>query len=353
MVKSKGGFLFLGQYGSTQAELFHKTKYPILAMNTATSDLDSATEIEDDCKYHIQGGEGCNKDRKKSKELLRKDMDNIINVVKEKFGNVEYIVIFGSTGGGSASGQLPSMKRILINELDIKFCCVVTVLPDIRIESTQALLNSYETLAELEQLSELPGATFILDNSRVNDRMKINETFFKYFDALLTSNGVSKLGNVDEAEIEQMLMTPGMSIISSIHKDNVNTQTLLKTFKNNIFAPLEEDKIIKYIALINGDDGKKIDISEIYEQIGKPLDLYLGYEAGDYTLCVLSGLSLPYTRMEEIKGIIEANKDTINHNISAQRNNRLSTGLNFFESIEQPVIKEEKKKKVSSRDLLL
>ena len=349
MIKQKVGIVGLGAYGNNQAIPFYIANYPTLIINTALRDLDSVTEIDEQYKYHIAGGEGCNKDRKKSKELLKKNIDNIINEIKIKLPDIEYLVIIGSAGGGSASGMLPSLKRVAMNELNIKSCNIVTVLPDTRTESVQALLNCYETLSEIEQLNE-PGATYILDNSKVNDKMKINADFFKYFDSLLISNGTSKLGNVDEAEIEQLIMTPGMSIISSICKDKSNTQTLINTFSNNIFAPLEDDKVIKYIGLINADNGMNIDVKDIYERIGIPLDSYIGYEAGNYTLCILAGLSLPYTKLSEIKDIIESNKDTINHNLTAQQNNRLSDGIDFF-TIAPATVKVEKKK-INSRDLL-
>lgn len=171
--------------------------------------------------------------------------------------------------------------------------------------------------------------------------------FFWYLDALLTSDCNSTLGNVDDAEIGQLLSTPGVSIISKLGKDKSDMQNLLSTFHNNIYAPLEEDKVIKYIGLINSGMGKGIRIEDIYEEVGTPLDTYIGYEA-DSTLCVLSGLSLPYTKMDEIREKIDASKDTIKRNITAQNNSRLTNNLGFFDEVsEKP-----KEKKKSNRDML-
>lgn len=348
-VKRKCGILSIGAGGGNVGTPFYMAGYPSLFINSAKLDLDSLTEVEEKYKYHIPGGEGCNKDRKKSKELFRKDIDNIINEIKEKMPGIEYLFIIGSAGGGTASGVLASMKRIAMNELDLKACIIVTILPNTKTESVKALINAYETLAEIEQLEE-PGMTIILDNDKNVNKMRINEMFFCYLDALLTNSSSSVLGNVDNAEIEELISTPGMAIISKLGKDKSDTQQLISTFRNNIYAPLEDDKVIKYMGLINAGNGKDIQIKDIYSEIGVPLDSFTGYEA-DATICVLVGLSLPYTKMGEIKEIIDANKDAIKRSLTAQRKGKLSEGLGFFDDI-VPINKPKAEKKTSNRDLL-
>ena len=69
-VKDKCGFLAIGAYGGNQCVHFYKKGYPTLFVNTALQDLDSLTEVDGMYKYHIPRGEGCNKDRSKSKKIL-------------------------------------------------------------------------------------------------------------------------------------------------------------------------------------------------------------------------------------------------------------------------------------------
>ena len=284
-VKRKCGLLLIGAGGGNVGTAFYNAGYPSLFVNSAKLYLDSLTEIDERYKYHIPGGEGCNKDRKKSKELFRKDIDNIINEIKEKMPGIEYLFIIGSAGGGTASGVLASRKRIVMNELDLKACIIVTILPNTKTESVKALINAYETLAEIEQLDEA-GMTIILDNDKNSNKMRINEMFFCYLDALLTNSSSSVFGNVDNAEIEEMISTPGMAIISKLGKDKSDTQQLISTFRNNIYAPLEDDKVLKYIGLINAGNGKDIRVEDIYSETGTPLDTFTGYEA-DATICIL------------------------------------------------------------------
>lgn len=348
-IKRKCGFLAIGAGGGNVCVPFYKANYPTLFINSAKLDLESLTEVEEELKYHIPGGEGCNKNRKKSKELFRKDIDNIVNKIKEKLPGIEYLFIVGSAGGGTASGVLASMKRIAMNELGLKACIIVTILPNTKTESIKALINAYETLAEIEQVEE-PGMTIILDNDKNSNKIRINEMFFCYLDALLTNTSSSILGNVDNAEVEELISTSGMAIISKLGRDKSDTQQLISTFRNNIYAPMEDDKVIKYMGLINVGSGKDVQVEEIYSEIGTPLDAFIGYEA-DATICILSGLSLPYTKMEEIKDIIDSNKDTIKRNLMSQNRNKLSEGLGFFDDI-APTNKPKSEKKKSYRDLL-
>lgn len=348
-VKKKCGFLSIGAGGGNVGEPFYLAGYTSLFINSAKLDLDSLKEVDEKYKYHIAGGEGCNKDRKKSKELFRRDIDNIINEIKEKLPGIEYLFIIGSAGGGTASGILASMKRIAMSELNLRACIIITILPNTKTESIKALINAYETLAEIERLDE-PGMTIILDNDKNSNKLRINEMFFCYLDALLTNHSSSMLGNVDNAEVEELLSTTGMAIISKLGKDKSDTQQLISTFKNNIYAPIEGDKVIKYMGLISAGKGKEIRIEDVNSEIGTPLDTFIGYEA-DATICILAGLSLPYTKMDEIKGIIDANKDTIKRNLTAQSRNILSDGLGFFDDI-VPEDKPKTEKTKSYRDLL-
>lgn len=349
-LKERVGFVAIGAYGGNQGELFYKAGYPVVFINTAQQDLDSLTDIPDSEKYHIPGGEGCSKDRSKSKAIFSADLDNVVNVIKEKLVGKDYIFIIGSCGGGTASGILASMKRIIISELEPKACMIVTVLPNTRTESLKAMENAYNTLCEIEQLDE-DGATFILDNDRLGDKLKINEQFFIYLDALLTNHSVSKYGNADIEEIKKMLETPGMSVLTQLDKDKTNTQQIINSFQSNIYAPMEEDKVITYLLIISAGLGASINTEEINAEFGKPYDCFRGYEA-DSTICMLSGLSLPYTKLEEIQAQLEESKETIKHNRAVKREKRLTNKFEFFDSADDKEEKPKTVKKKNTRDLL-
>lgn len=340
------GFLALGAYGGNQCLPFHKKGYPVLFVNTALEDLESLKEVPDSYKYHIMGGLGCNKDRKKSKRIFRENIDSIVNEIKDRLQGIHTLFIVGSSGGGTSSGVIPSMKRILCADPDMKLTvCIVTVLPSTRNESIKALLNCYETMTEIDTMDE-DGATFILDNNKHPNRFRINEMFFSFLDAFITCESNSMQGNIDRAEKQEMFSARGMAYISLLSREKADTGQLISTFRNNVYAPMEQDQVIKYIGLINS--GNRIKIEDIYKEVGTPYDKFEGFEAKQ-TICMLSGLSLPYGKLAEIKAIIDENAATIKRNLEAPAQIKLE-GISFFEEAVQQPKKEEKR--ASNREML-
>lgn len=61
-VKRKCGILAIGAGGGNVGTPFYQAGYPSLFVNSAKLDLDSLTEVDEKYKYHIPGGEGCNKE---------------------------------------------------------------------------------------------------------------------------------------------------------------------------------------------------------------------------------------------------------------------------------------------------
>lgn len=109
---------------------------------------------------------------------------------------------------------------------------------------------------------------------------------------------------------------------------------------------MEKDGVIKYMGLMNS--GNRIKVEELYKEVGVPYDKFEGFETKS-TICMLAGLSLPYTKLEEIKTIIDSNKDIIKRNLEAPTQKKLD-GIAFFEDaiVEKP----KTEKRVSTRELL-
>ena len=109
-VKGRYGFVGLGQMGGNMAKSVYVKEYPILAANTAQSDL-NGLDMPEDTKYHILDGYGSSKERKKAKQLLAEnDCENfnlLINEIKERFKDCRAIFLMGSSGGSSGSAIVP------------------------------------------------------------------------------------------------------------------------------------------------------------------------------------------------------------------------------------------------------
>lgn len=346
-MKERYGFVGLGSMGSNEVAIFLSKEYPVMAANTAQSDLDSL-DIPDEYKYHILNGYGSSKDRKKAKQLLAENdcenFDLLINEIKERFIECKVIFLIASSGGGSGSGMLPATAQRLIDETD-KIICIVTCIPDEN-ASLKELMNCYEFFQEIESI-ENRGALFAIDNNKNRNKFTLNEQFACYLDAFLNSETNSTLGVVDRAEIENVLSQKGMCIINKYNSETATTQTVIEKIRENIYAPLENDGVVANIALIHSNN--KVRLNEIVDNVGQALATFEGFGA-DATVLAISGASLPYSKLDEIKQKIDDNKDTIKRNLMATSERRLTGSIDFLGDVTSEKPKTEKKK--STRDML-
>lgn len=346
-VKGWYGFVGLGQMGGNIAKSIHVKEYPIMAANTAQSDLDGLN-IPEECKYHILGGYGSSKERKKAKQLLAENncenFDLLVNEIKVRFKDCRVIFLIGSSGGGSGSAMLPSIKKRLQAETD-KIICAITCTPDDN-ASMKEYMNCYEFFQELETIGG-GGATFIIDNNKNKEKLVLNEQFACYLDAFLNCETTSTRGVVDRAEIENVLSQKGICIVNKQGSDKATTQTVIERIRDNIYVSLEDDGVVANIALVNSNNNVRL--NEIIESVGKPLATFEGWEA-DATVLAISGCSLPYKKLGEIKQKIEDDKDTIKKNLTATSERRLTGSIDFLGDL--TVEKPKNEKVESTRDWL-
>lgn len=346
-IKERYGFVGIGSMGGNVAATFHEKGYSIMVANTAQADLDSLN-LPDDCKYHILNGYGSSKDRKKAKQLLAENncenFDLLVNEIMERFRECKIIFLISSSGGGSGSGMLPAIAQRLIGETK-KTICIVTCLPDDN-ASMKEFMNCYEFFQEVESIEDR-GAVFIIDNNMNRNKFTLNEQFSCYLDAFLNSETNSAQGVVDRAEIESVLSQRGMAIVNKYNSENATTQTVTEKIRENIYAPLEDDNVVVNVALIHSNN--KVRMAEIVKSIGKPLATFEGF-GSDATILAVSGLSLPYGKLDAIKQKIDDDKDTIKKNLTATNERRLTGNIDFLGEIVTEKPKTEKKK--STRDML-
>ena len=94
-----------------------------------------------------------------------------------------------------------------------------------------------------------------------------------------------------------MIKDKGAMIISKLSNEKLNKLVPSLT-SENIFAPLQNDNIVGNIGIINSL-GNGVDTSEIIGALGKPLNVYEGYNAKN-TITVVSGLSYPINHIVEL-----------------------------------------------------
>lgn len=340
LMRKKIAFVAVGQAAGNIGRLLEQKGYAVIYVNTSQEDLDTLEKAK--FKYHIPQGEGCNKDRRKAKQLMIDDFDNIAAEIESKVKSEMIFVIFAS-GGGTGSGAGPMLIDLLIDEG--KTVGAITVIPA-QSESVKSHINAYECFSELTGISGT-GACFIIDNDN-GDKLELNHIFTDSFVAFLEipEKHKSVKGNIDKAEIMETLRAHGVSIV--VRSKGKESADVIQAIKKNALTQPESDRAVKYItASLAGD----VQMSDLEKAFGTPIDNFHTFN-DEETICCISGLTYPQTRLNVIYNKVAENKELIKKNLSATRETGLKDGVNFLEEIEPEKKKAGAKKPQSKRDIM-
>lgn len=86
----------------------------------ANSSLEDLATRNAKNKLHFRNGQGCHKNRKKSKELLKENIEVLIDEVRSKMPSISTLFICASSAGGTGSGMLAAVAKILSKQLGMK-----------------------------------------------------------------------------------------------------------------------------------------------------------------------------------------------------------------------------------------
>ena len=328
-MKKDIAFLTLGQAGGNIGKLFESLRFKVLHVNTSQEDLNTLSDAKH--VYHITGGEGAARDRNRAKELVTADILDLQYEITKTLTE-EFIFVVFSAGGGTGSGSGPMMMAYLSEMFPERVICGITILPAAR-ESIKAQYNAFECFTELEKLDA--GCLFVIDNNGKPDKFALNDTFVSLFMSMLNMTGYTdKRGNIDVKELKDVLSAKGIIMVSMLPSGQSSTPRLIDSFKNGIFARPEEDRNVQYIALSMASE---INTDAFMSVMGTPEDIFQGYNP-DATICVLSGLSLPYTKLGEIKALVSEEQAAISKVRDVPKPSLLqnSIELKFTKKAEKP-----------------
>lgn len=339
-MRNKISFVAVGQAAGNIGRLLERKGYAVLYVNTSREDLDTLEDAK--FKYHIPHGEGCNKDRRKAKRLVIDDFDSIAAEIDSKVRAEMLFVIFAS-GGGTGSGAGPMLTDLLVDEG--RSVGVITILPA-RGESVKSHINSYECFTELTAIAGT-GACFVIDNENGN-KMELNGTFVNSLAAFLEipEKHKSVKGNVDKAEIMETLRAHGMAVV--VRGRGKESAGVIQAAGHGALAAPEPDRAVKYITASLAGTVKMADLEKAF---GTPIDNFQTFN-DEETVCCVSGLSYPQSRLDEVYRKVEENKELIKRNLAATRETGLKGGVNFLEEMEEPRKEKTEAKPKSKRDIM-
>lgn len=342
MMKKEIGFVCIGQAGGNVGKLFETLGYSVLYINTSQEDLDTlkdATQV-----YHIPGGEGCYKNRDAAKKLLAKNLDDVITVIKSKM-TAKFLFFIFAAGGGTGSGMTPSLMDILVNEeffddndMPTKVVGCIPIIPDSN-ETPIAKLNAYECFSEIASIENL-GNIYPLNNelpATYNGgydkyKLHVNRKFVEMFDTFINipSKHKSASGNIDRAEIKELLSTYGMAVISITDK-KASMAKIIESLKSGIFAPIDvnaETRTLKYVA---SSTIEPLNYEAIKLEFGQFLDEFHTSNQ-EKNIVYLCGLRLPLTKISDLKNSVDTIKDDLKRQITLDNDTSLKSD-DFIRSI--------------------
>jgi hypothetical protein len=92
-------------------------------------------------------------------------------------------------------------------------------------------------------------------------------------------------------------------------------------------------------------------MADLEKAFGTPIDNFQTFN-DEETVCCVSGLSYPQSRLDEVYRKVEENKELIKRNLAATRETGLKGGVNFLEEIEEPRKEKAEAKPKSKRDIM-
>lgn len=311
-MKNEIGFVCIGQAGGNIGNLFDELGFNVLYINTSQEDLDTLKGAKH--VYHIPGGEGCSKNRDKAKGVLAKSVDQLIERIKAQFSKETFIGVIFATGGGTGSGIGPYLVDFLVNEelfdedgYPTHTVFTVPILPSIK-ETPLARFNSRECFGELVEIENL-GATFVINNEEPDScnldydkyKLSLNKKFVSNFCSFIEipEKHKSEAGNIDKAEIKEVLSTPGMAVISVTPRKTNVAQMIEDLEHSPLFAPIDTDLKNRKLKYIASSTIEPLNYGALTQAFGIYYDEYHTFNQEKNIVC-LSGLRMPFSTVQAI-----------------------------------------------------
>lgn len=310
----------------------NKSNVSFIGINTSTEDL---ATVDLDHKIHLNNSKGAACNRENGVQDLAESIETILPELQSYIIEDSIVFIATSLGGGTGSAITPHLASIL---LGFGFRVgIIAVLPSDN-ESLKIKDNSRQTFNEIEELKPQLGSIYILDNNSA-DKQQINRTFASLFTSVMCINNKSQDGNMDLAEIEACLTTPSFSIITKVSRKNGNTAKIVEILNdnNNIFAK-RDDKVVSVIGISEAVSAKEsnIDMTGLRKEIGTAPTEFHGYlSASDENVIILSGLTMPYGRVDAMAESVDSEADIIQNAMKATTQVRTANVSDVFR---KPVI---------------
>ena len=296
MIKKDVFVVGIGLGGSRVGCDFQQKNYGSYLINGSLQDNKTLPDAKN--VLLLDGYDGLAGDRTLAFEALK----NNKNILQKVMSIEEKVILLVATGGGTTgSGCITHLANIICGKLPDKIVCVCLMMPKAD-EPIQKRLNADNTAKELMEIPEMGALIFISNEACDSNLNKINFNLVNMLDAFFTDDSSSSVSNFDDSEKLKMLSDHGAFVIA-MRSDKTNvqdessskkvtTQDMINSLTaNNIFLPINNDKVVAHIGIINQKDNH-MDEKEIEKAVGVPENIFTGNN-GNVNIVCASGLGFP------------------------------------------------------------
>lgn len=329
-----------GNAGGQGAAAAYKAGFSVFVINSSIQDLSEEVLQSEIPSYAVGNSRGCGKDRMIAKKFMSEGTVALFE--NKEFADIvdpaDIIILNTSASGGWGSGSTPflasKIRKVYPNKLILTFAYTP--------KAAEYGISQYNTLEFADEMDQLKLPYNFIDLEQLNDTSdadcykaaiadfieKINIVRGDYFLPTVSDS-------IDETDT-LTLFSPGgyfaMGYIKGITEEVENFQDLLiANLKNGPNAPIEKNKVITNMGVCFNipkslKDSVTHNYSKLIDTFGVPMRPFTHdatIEGADGMIAIiLTGLSMPYTRMNVCKAIVEktaANKKESNVSLTKDK----------------------------------
>ncbi|GKU27468.1 cell division protein FtsZ [Clostridium folliculivorans] len=313
MEKGKMLLVSLGQGAGNIVDglLSRNSRYNGLFLNSSLFDVKPLKNADMSKNVYVYPGtDGSGRDRNKSKEMI-KDNINPIGTLLSKYPLTEVVVVFTTMAGGTGSGAIKTFIQIAKKVLPNAKVNVVAILPSLK-EDELAFKNTIECWNDINNIMDLINDVKFVDNNKRNTYKEINNEVIESLDLAYNIIGIHADGSIDNKDSFRINTAEGSGLVLKLYDGLKDAKTAVDlAIQNSVFVQPDTYEC-DYLGINLKIDGyDPYEVSKLFEVYRST---YITYNNKN-NIVVLGGCETPTESIKLIKMALEdKNKRKLSRN---------------------------------------
>lgn len=313
MEKGKMLLVSLGQGAGNIVDglLSRNSRYNGLFLNSSLFDVKPLKNADMSKNVYVYPGtDGSGRDRNKSKEMI-KDNINPIGTLLSKYPLTEVVVVFTTMAGGTGSGAIKTFIQIAKKVIPNAKVNVVAILPSLK-EDELAFKNTIECWNDINSIMDLINDVKFVDNNKRNTYKEINNEVIESLDLAYNIIGIHADGSIDNKDSFRINTSEGSGLVLKLYDGLKDAKTAVDlAIQNSVFVQ-PDTYDCDYLGINLKIDGyDPYEVSKLFEVYRST---YITYNNKN-NIVVLGGCETPTESIKLVKMALEdKNKRKLSRN---------------------------------------